>query len=242
MKIITLKDYEKVSKQVSSMLIKDIISNPKITLGLATGETPLGVYDRLINAYQEGIISFKDIVTFNLDEYIGLPKNHSHSYYHFMQEKLFKHVDIKNENIHFPNNDLKHQKAHCHDYNNKLKSNPIDVQLLGIGSNGHIGFNEPFTPLDNETFITKLDDQTREDNARFFESIDDVPTHAITMGIKNIMRANKIILMASGKNKAEAIYKTIHGDIDPSIPASILQLHPNCIIVIDEDAASLLNQ
>jgi glucosamine-6-phosphate deaminase len=241
MKIIICKDYDEVSKKAASVVIKEINKNPELKIGLATGSSPIGLYNNLIEAYQKNKISFKDVVSYNLDEYIGIDRSHPQSYYSFMHEHLFKHIDIEDEHIHIPNNDIKKLEHLAEDYNKILRENQLDIQILGIGTNGHIGFNEPGTPLGNETFIVTLDEQTRMDNSRFFNNnIDEVPKFAITMGIKNIMYAKKILLIASGKEKAKVIYKMIKGKVSKSLPASILQLHPDCTVIIDENAASKL--
>ena len=242
MQIIICKDYDEISLKASEIVIDMIKKKPNIKLGLATGSTPIGLYKQLIKAYQHQIISFKDVISFNLDEYIGIDQDHPQSYYHFMQEHLFKHIDIDPSNINMPENDIEHIDELAKHYNKKLKKNQLDVQILGIGSNGHIGFNEPGTPLGNETFVVELDEQTRIDNSRFFKSLDEVPKYAITMGIKNIMFAKHILLLASGKEKSEAVYQMIHGKVTPHLPASVLQLHPNCTIIIDEAAASKLQK
>ncbi|PKK99698.1 MAG: glucosamine-6-phosphate deaminase [Tenericutes bacterium HGW-Tenericutes-2] len=241
MKIIICKDYDEVSKKAASIVIKEINKNPELKIGLATGSSPIGLYNNLIEAYQKNKISFKDVVSYNLDEYIGIDRSHPQSYYSFMHEHLFKHIDIQDEHIHIPNNDITRLDHLAEDYNKILRENQLDVQILGIGTNGHIGFNEPGTPLGNETFIVTLDEQTRMDNSRFFNNnIDEVPKFAITMGIKNIMYAKKILLIASGKEKAKVIHKMIKGKVSKSLPASILQLHPDCTVIIDENAASKL--
>jgi glucosamine-6-phosphate deaminase len=241
MKIIICKDYDEVSKKAASIVIKEINKNPELKIGLATGSSPIGLYNNLIEAYQKNKISFKDVVSYNLDEYIGIDRSHPQSYYSFMHEHLFKYIDIQDEHIHIPNNDISRLDHLAEDYNKILRENQLDVQILGIGTNGHIGFNEPGTPLGNETFIVTLDEQTRMDNSRFFNNnIDEVPKFAITMGIKNIMYAKKILLIASGKEKAKVIHKMIKGKVSKSLPASILQLHPDCTVIIDENAASKL--
>lgn len=241
MKIIICKDYDEVSKKAASIVIEEINKNPELKIGLATGSSPIGLYNNLIEAYQKNKISFKDVVSYNLDEYIGIDRSHPQSYYSFMHEHLFKHIDIQDEHIHIPNNDITRLDHLAEDYNKILRENQLDVQILGIGTNGHIGFNEPGTPLGNETFIVTLDEQTRMDNSRFFNNnIDEVPKFAITMGIKNIMYAKKILLIASGKEKAKVIHKMIKGKVSKSLPASILQLHPDCTVIIDENAASKL--
>jgi glucosamine-6-phosphate deaminase len=240
MQIYIVKDYEEVSRKAASFIIKELIIKPNAILGLATGSSPIGLYEKLIEAYQDELISFKDVVTFNLDEYIGIDQNHPQSYYSFMNEHLFKHIDIKPEHINIPKNDPTEVEDLAKDYNDRLFGNQRDIQIMGIGVNGHIGFNEPGSSLSNQTFIVDLDEQTRKDNARFFQSIDEVPTQAITMGIKNIMYSKKIILIASGKQKAKAVYEMAYSQIDTKVPASILQLHPDCKVILDEEAASLL--
>lgn len=240
MKLIIVKDYQEVSKKAADIVIELIKGNKEAKLGLATGSSPIGLYRNLIDAYQQKEISFQDVTTFNLDEYVGISREHSQSYFSFMQENLFKHIDIDLDHVHLPDNDLDKISTIAKDYNKLLKKNQLDLQVLGIGSNGHIGFNEPGTPFANETFIVDLDERTRKDNSRFFGSIEDVPKQAITMGIKNIMRAKHILLIASGKEKSEAVYQMIYGEITPDLPASVLQLHPHCTVIIDEDAAQLL--
>jgi len=238
MKVIVCKDYEEVSQKAAALVIRAMVINPELNLGLATGSSPIGLYKNLIEAYKKDIISFKDVNTYNLDEYVGIERSHPQSYYSFMNENLFKDVDINPNNIHIPNNDLSRVDKLADEYDKKMLGNQRDIQILGIGKNGHIGFNEPGTPLDNETFIVELNESTRRDNSRFFGSLEDVPKYAITMGIKNIMYAKKIILIASGKAKAKVINQAINEDITEEIPASILQLHPDLTLVIDEEAAS----
>lgn len=238
MKIIVCKDYDEVSKQASSIVIKEIIMNDKLKIGLATGSSPIGLYKNLIEACQNKIISFKNITTFNLDEYVGIDRLHPQSYYSFMHENLFKYIDIDESNINIPNNELSRIHDLVTEYDERLLGNQRDIQILGIGKNGHIGFNEPGTSLSNETFIVKLNEQTRIDNSRFFNSLEEVPKYAITMGIKNIMYAKKIIMIATGISKAKIINKAINEEITEEIPASILQLHPDFTLILDEDAAS----
>lgn len=241
MEIFKVKDYEQVSDKAAAIVIREMIKKPNIILGLATGTSPIGIYQRLIEAYKKQIISFQDVKTYNLDEYVGIDNDHPQSYYYFMNEQLFKHVDINIKNINIPSGDINQIEELAKEYNKKLYGNQRDLQLLGIGSNGHIGFNEPGSELGNETFVVELDKQTRIDNSRFFGSLDEVPTHAITMGIKNIMYSKHILLIATGESKAQAIYDMVYGPVDESVPASILQLHPNCTVIVDEDAAKLLN-
>ena len=240
MKLIIVKDYQEVSKKAAEIVIDLLKENTAAKLGLATGSSPIGLYQNLIKAYQDKEISFKDVTTFNLDEYVGIPRDHEQSYFSFMNNNLFNHIDINMDMVHLPDNDLNRINSIAKEYNQLLKKNIIDLQILGIGSNGHIGFNEPGTPFTNETFIVNLDEQTRQDNSRFFESLDAVPKQAITMGIKNIMRAKHLLLVASGKGKSQAIYNMIYGEITEDFPASVLQLHPHCTVIIDEDAGELL--
>ena len=241
MKIIVCKDYNEVSQKAAALVIRAMVINPELKLGLATGSSPIGLYKNLIDAYKKDIISFEDVTTFNLDEYVGIDRLHPQSYYSFMFENLFKHVDVKEENINIPNNDIDKIDSLAAEYDKKLLGNQRDLQILGIGKNGHIGFNEPGTDYGKETFIVELDEQTRLDNSRFFGSVEDVPKFAITMGIKNIMYSKKIVLIASGKSKAEVINKAINDEITEELPASILQLHPDLTVVIDEDAASMID-
>lgn len=240
MKIIRTKNYQELSKKASELIVALLQKKPQATLGLATGSSPLGLYQNLINHYNNKDISFKNVVTYNLDEYCGLPRLHPQSYYSFMYQNLFSHIDIKDENVFLPNGEASDLEAECKNYNALLDKANIDIQILGIGSNGHIGFNEPGTPFSQETFIVELTSKTREDNKRFFSSLDEVPTKAITMGINNIMQAKMIILIASGKGKAEAIRKLINGPVSVDFPASILQKHPHTIVIIDEEASILL--
>jgi len=231
---------EEASKEAASLIIKELLLTPKLTLGLSTGSTPLGIYNNLIDSYKKGLISFEQVTTFNLDEYIGIDRKHDQSYYSFMKNNFFDEIDIQEKNINMPCNDPDKLEEIAEDYNTLLRNNIIDLQILGIGSNGHIGFNEPGTPLRNETFIVELDEQTRQDNARFFHSIDEVPTHAITMGIKNIMQVRKIVICAFGEGKSDAVKEMINGQITRNLPASVLQLHPDCIVILDKEAASKL--
>ena len=226
-------------KKVSQEIINLINDKKNCVLGLATGSTPEGVYALLVEAYKQGKVSFKDVTTFNLDEYVGLADSHPQSYRYFMNNHLFLHVDINLDKTHVPGNKGDENDLSVYDENIK-KHGGIDLQLLGIGSNGHIAFNEPGTPFDSKTHIVTLKESTIKDNSRFFNSIDEVPTSSITMGLDSIMNAKKIILMAFGKNKAEAICKMFTKDANVDLPASILQKHDNVTIYCDEEAASLL--
>lgn len=240
MNIITVKDYNELSRTAGSLIVELLQRKPDATLGLATGSTPLGTYRYLVERYRAGDISLKAAQTFNLDEYCGLPRCHPQSYYHFMYENLFRHVDIQPDNVHIPCTEAGDLQAQCDAYNALLNRSCVDLQLLGIGSNGHIGFCEPGTPFDRETFLTRLSEQTRLDNQRFFNSLEEVPTTAITMGIRNILQARSIVLIASGRAKAECVAQMINGPITEAVPASALQLHPDVTVIVDEEAASLL--
>lgn len=242
MKIVVVKNYDELSKLGAEIIASKIKENPACTLGLATGSSPIGTYQNLVRMYEDGKISFKDVKTYNLDEYCGIERTHPQSYYYFMHDNLFNHVDIKEENTHVPyaapggNLDEEAKK-----YTAELNKTTIDLQLLGIGANGHIGFNEPGTPFEQETFVVTLTDKTRQDNKRFFNSIDEVPTHAMTMGIANIMRAKSILMLISGTNKADTVVNLLKGKVTTDFPASVLNNHPDVTVIIDEAAYSKMN-
>ncbi|NTW91003.1 MAG: glucosamine-6-phosphate deaminase [Erysipelotrichaceae bacterium] len=236
-KVFVYDDYEGLSQKAFEVM-EEVVKQGKVTLGLATGSSPVGLYKRLVEAHKNGL-SFKDVQSFNLDEYVGLSKNHDQSYYHFMFEHLFKHVDFNLDNVHLPKGEGSLEEVAA-EYESMLSQNPQDLQLLGIGSNGHIGFNEPGTSFDSTVHVIRLKEETRQDNARFFNTIDEVPHFAITMGIKDILRAKKILLVASGKNKAMAIKEMLEGKIREEVPCTILQNHPDVIVVLDKEAASLI--
>ena len=236
MEVIVLKNYDEVSKKAFEVM-KEVVANKKnAVLGLATGSSPIGLYQNMIKDHQENGTSYADITSFNLDEYVGIDRNHEQSYYTFMHENLFKGIDIKEENVHVPYGDT---KADCDAYEKAMEDYSVDIQVLGIGANGHIGFNEPGTPFSETTHIVTLTEKTRQDNARFFENdINQVPTHAITMGIATIMKAKKILLIVNGEAKADIVAKAFFGPVTPEVPASILQLHPDVMIVADKAALS----
>lgn len=240
MKIIRVKDFVELSQEGTKIVGEFIKNNPQATLGLATGFSPVGLYQNLVKMYQNKEISFKEIKTYNLDEYCELPKSHPESYYSFMYRNLFSHIDIEDENVHLPSSQGKDMQKNCDDYNALLHKTTIDLQLLGIGGNGHIGFNEPGTSFDQETFVVKLAERTRQDNKMFFKEDEEVPHYAITMGIKNIMQAKKIVMLISGKGKAEAVKRLLSGEITTDFPASILHKHPDVTVIIDEPAAALI--
>lgn len=244
MEVIVKENYEEMSKLAAQLIAELVRKKPNCVLGLATGSTPIGTYKELIRMHKEEKLNFSRVVTFNLDEYVGLPPTHDQSYRYFMNENLFNHINIKIKNTHVPDGMAKNPEAHCKQYERAIKqAGGIDLQLLGIGANGHIGFNEPLSSYASRTRIVKLDEKTRTDNARFFGGdITKVPQYAITMGIATIMEARQIILLANGEGKADAIAKTVEGPITQMCPASYLQMHPNVIVIVDKAAASKLTR
>ncbi|NLX62950.1 MAG: glucosamine-6-phosphate deaminase [Tissierellia bacterium] len=241
MKIIVKKDYDSMSKEAAGIVRKEIEKKKDIVLGLATGSTPIGMYKELIRMHKEEGLDFSHVVSFNLDEYIGIDYDNPNSYHYYMKENLFDHINILKENTFIPDGNSDDLEESCRIYDKLIEEKGgIDLQILGIGANGHIGFNEPAEELNYGTSVVDLDDRTIKDNARFFNSIDEVPKKAITMGIGTIMKAKKIILMANGKNKAEAISKLIKGKkITTKLPATLLLLHPDVTVIVDEEAYSL---
>ena len=241
MKIYKEKDNEALSRRAAGIIAAQVIMKPDCVLGLATGSSPVGTYECLAEAYRNGDLDFSEVHTVNLDEYKGLPAEHDQSYAYFMRENLFSKVNVPAENTNIPNGMEEDAAKECARYDAVIESlGGIDLQLLGIGGNGHIAFNEPAESFDKGTHTVELTQETREANARFFASIDDVPTAAYSMGIQSIMKARKILMVVSGKSKAEAVKAMISGPITPRVPASVLQLHPDVTIVADEDALSLL--
>ncbi|GAA0290002.1 glucosamine-6-phosphate deaminase [Gracilibacillus halotolerans] len=239
MKIIEAKNYEEMSRFASEKVQACIDENIQPNLGLATGSTPIGLYKHLISSNKKGDVSFRNVTTFNLDEYVKLSETDPNSYRYFMNEELFNHVDIDKNNTHVPNGKATDLDQECLDYENKIReAGGIDLQILGIGANGHIGFNEPGTSFQSRTQIVKLDEQTRVANSRFFDSMDDVPTHAITTGIGTIMDSKEIILLISGSAKKEAYERLINGEVSEEFPASVLQNHSNCIVIVDKESIS----
>lgn len=240
MKIVKVKDYDEMSRYAADYLVKRIAELDKPVLGLATGSTPEGLYEELIKKYKEGKVSFKNVTTFNLDEYVGLDKNDPNSYHFYMMEKLFNHVDITKENVNLPNGVAPDLQKECQEYEQRIqKVGKIDVQLLGMGMNGHIGFNEPGTPFTQRTHVVELDESTRKANSRFFASLDDVPKQAITMGIGTIMESKEILLIVSGESKADAVARLLdEEEVSEDFPASILRNHDNVMVVVDEAALS----
>lgn len=239
--IIKVNNEQQFNETGAGIIASLLQTNPRAKLGLATGSTPVGVYKRLIELYNEGVLSFKLASSYNLDEYLGLPADHSESYRRFMNEKLFNHIDMPLENTHVPSGNSNEAQQAADAYNRLLDEvGQLDLQLLGLGHNGHIGFNEPDEELQAQTHVVTLDERTRQANARFFNSIDEVPTHAITMGIGSILKAKQILLMAKGKDKAEIVAKALKGPITTKCPASFLQTHPNVVVILDQEAGSLV--
>lgn len=241
MRVIITVNYDEMSKKAAEIVKKQIKEKPNTVLGLATGSTPLGMYKHLIEMYKRGEIDFSNVITFNLDEYIGLSPDHPQSYHYFMFHNFFNHINIKKENVHIPNGIAEDLEEECRKYEEEIeKAGGIDLQILGIGINGHIGFNEPDESIETKTHVVTLTEKTINANKRFFKSAEEVPRKAITMGLGSIMKAKKIVLLASGKNKAEAIKETIKGQLTTKVPATVLALHPDVTIIIDKEAASLI--
>jgi len=241
MQIYCARDYRDMSRKAANILSAQIIMKPACVLGLATGSTPVGTYRQLAEWHRKGDLDFSRVVTVNLDEYLGLAPDHPQSYRRFMQENLFSQVNIDPANTHLPNGLEADTAAECRRYNQVLRScGGIDLQLLGIGHNGHIGFNEPGVAFEKETHCVALTASTVAANRRFFEREEDVPRRAYTMGIKSIMQSRKILVVASGADKAEIVRDAFTGPVTPQVPASILQLHGDVILVGDQDALSLL--
>ncbi|WP_284139255.1 MULTISPECIES: glucosamine-6-phosphate deaminase [unclassified Virgibacillus] len=239
MQIIKTANYEAMSEKAYAEIVEIINSVENPVLGLATGSTPEGLYQHMIEQYNQGNLTLKKATTFNLDEYVGLDAADPNSYRYYMNDKLFQHIDIQKGQSHLPNGSAQDLEQECNDYEQKIKqAGNIDVQILGLGLNGHIGFNEPGTSFESRTHVIELDASTREANARFFSSLDAVPTQAITMGIETIMESKAIILLVSGENKADAVARLVEGEISEEFPASILQKHGNVTLIADEAALS----
>lgn len=240
MKVIIAKNYDEASQKAAEIVIDVVKNNPNAVLGLATGSTPLGLYAEMIKDHKQNGTSYKNIKTVNLDEYQGLDIESDQSYVYFMRHNLFYGLDIDLNNTNIENGKATDAQAECDRYNKILAEMQQDVQILGIGSNGHIAFNEPGTPFDSVTHTVDLTESTIKDNSRLFKNINDVPRRAFTMGLSNIMNAKKIVIMATGANKAKAVYGLVKGEITTELPASILQNHADCTLICDEAAAELL--
>jgi glucosamine-6-phosphate deaminase len=235
-------DYETLSDRAAAAVIEQIRKKPDSTIGFATGSTPEGLYERLIEAHRQRGLDFSKLTTFNLDEYVGLPPEHPQSYAHYMWTTLFDHVNVTESQVHLPHGMAEDIDAHCRWYERRIEeAGGIDLQILGIGANGHIAFNEPGSSLGSRTRIKTLTSKTVEDNARYFEDPDMVPEYAITMGVGTIMEAEEVLLLASGERKAEAMKKTLEGPLTAMVPASMVQMHRFAHVIIDEGAATELD-
>jgi glucosamine-6-phosphate deaminase len=241
MRIYIAEDYKGMSRKAANIVSAQVILNPASVLGLATGSTPIGMYRQLIDWYNKGDLDFSQVKSVNLDEYVGLSPNHDQSYRYFMQHNLFDHVNIDVANTNVPNGLASDPHAECERYNQVIRDlGGIDIQVLGMGHNGHIGFNEPGEAFELETHVVDLTDNTIDANARFFASRDEVPRQALTMGIKSIMQARQILVVVSGEDKADIVKEAFAGPVTPKVPASILQMHPNVSLVGDRAALSKL--
>lgn len=243
MEVVVKDTYEEISKLSAQKIASLIKDKPRAVIGLATGSTPLGTYKELIRLHKEEDLDFSQVVSFNLDEYVGLPEDNDQSYHYFMWENLFRHINIAPANVHIPDGNDEDIEQACEEYEMEIEDlGGIDVQLLGIGSNGHIAFNEPGSSLGSRTRIKTLDEKTLKDNARFFSSLDEVPQYCVTMGIGTILEARQLILLANGANKAEAIRAAVEGPISASVPASAIQLHPDVTVIVEKEASSKLGR
>jgi len=243
MEIIVTTDYEEMSDRAAEIVIGEIKAKPNLVLGLATGSTPEGLYARLVKAHREQGLDFSRLTTFNLDEYVGLAPDHEQSYRYFMNRHLFDHINIRKDNTHLPDGLARDLGRYCRRYEQMIReAGGIDLQVLGIGRDGHLGFNEPGTSLASRTQLVALAPETIEDNSRFFRSKDQVPRFAITMGIQSILEARRCLLLASGAGKASALKGCIEGPVTSMLTASALQLHPNAVVIADEAAASKLER
>jgi len=241
LRIIITKDYDELSSKAADFIAAQLDEKPSSILCLATGSTPLGTYKELVSRYKEKKIDFSKVSTFNLDEYYGLADEHPQSYHYFMNENLFKHINLKKSNSMVPDGKVKNIKKYCFEYEWEIKQKGgIDLQLLGLGRDGHIGFNEPGSSLGSRTRLKTLTKETVEDNARFFEKKEDVPVYVLTMGVGTIMEAKKVLLLVSGEGKAKVLSNVVEGPVTSMVPASALQLHPNVILIADLAAASRL--
>ncbi|MEC0282176.1 glucosamine-6-phosphate deaminase [Terribacillus saccharophilus] len=233
------KDYKELSVMAAERIAMKLSKKPNAVLGLATGSTPEGMYDALIEMYNQKRISFAEAATFNLDEYVGLHSDDENSYAYYMNQHLFQHIDLSPEKAHLPDGRANDMDKACQAYEQLIEeAGGIDLQVIGIGLNGHIGFNEPHTPFEQRTHVVELDKTTRSANARFFPSLEAVPTHAITMGIQNIMESKELLLLVAGEQKASVLERLVYGDKTEAFPASIIKEHPNVTIIADQGALS----
>ena len=241
MEIVIQRDYAQMSRAAAEIIAEVLNTKPNAVLGMATGSTPLGLYQELVRLHRERQLDFSRVTTFNLDEYVGLPTNHPQSYHHFMHEHFFRHVNIQPQNINIPSGTTSNYPAFCAWYEQRIADcGGIDVQILGIGSDGHIAFNEPGSSLSSRTRLKTLSKQTIDDNARFFDSRESVPVYAITMGVGTILDARKLVLVASGKLKARAVAQAVEGPVTSMVTASAIQLHADAKVIVDAEAAAEL--
>jgi glucosamine-6-phosphate deaminase len=241
MLVIVKDSYEEISKEGAQIVADRLRRKPDLVLGLATGSTPVGLYKELIRMHREEGLDFSKVITFNLDEYVGLPPTHDQSYHYFMKENFLTYVNVPEQSIHIPDGMANDIDAFCEWYEERIrKVGGIDVQILGIGGNGHIAFNEPGSSLGSRTRVKTLTEKTRKDNARFFNGMDDVPRYALTMGIGTIMDAKELILLANGAGKADAIKAAVEGPLTGQCPASVIQLHRGAFVLVTQDAAAQL--
>ncbi|MDE6767500.1 MAG: glucosamine-6-phosphate deaminase [Eubacterium sp.] len=239
MNVLVYDNDEQIGIAAGNYMCGQVLAKPDSVLGLATGSTPLKPYGHMIKLFENGAVDFSQVTTFNLDEYCKLDVNDKNSYHSFMYDNLFNHINIPDENINFLNGNADDLEKECKDYEMRIKNaGGIDIQLLGIGSNGHIAFNEPSDSFQRWSHVVKLKESTINDNSRFFNSIEEVPTHAVTMGIGSIMKAKRILIIATGENKANAIKQLIDGNVTPQCPASVLQFHTDVTLMLDKGAAS----
>lgn len=236
MEIIIFDTAEQLDNYGAKLFVDKVKEKANAVLGLATGSTPIGIYEKIREMYKQGGVSFSDVTTYNLDEYVGLSPQNDQSYSYYMNQHLFSHIDIQQQHTNLPNGNASDLQAECKRYDAMLQEQPIDIQLLGLGHNGHIGFNEPATGLHGGTHLVELKPETREANARFFSSLDEVPTHALTMGVGSILKANTIVLAARGSDKAGIVKEALTGPITTNVPASLLQTHPRVIVLLDREA------
>lgn len=240
MQLIIAKDSQQFGEIGANVVCQVVKNKPNAVLGFATGSTPIAIYEKLVEKYQKGEISFKNAFCCNIDEYVGLDKNHPQSYAYFMRKHLFDHVDVNFDNVEIPSGIAKNLLEECKRYKEFLAYHPRDLQILGLGQNGHIGFNEPYTPFGSKTHVVCLSKSTIEANSRFFTSVNHVPTKAITMGITELMTAKRLLVLACGRHKAEVVKDMILGACHPHLPCSVVQLHPDATILLDSQSASLL--
>lgn len=241
MKILTFNSEEQVNEAGAAIIASIIQTKSTAVLGLATGGTPVGIYKHLVQTYERGLVSFKNVTTFNLDEYVGIAPDHHQSYSHYMYENLFNHVDIEATQTNIPLGLASDLQEECRRYEQLIENaGSMDIQLLGLGHNGHIGFNEPATNLSSHTHAVELAEATKAANARFFTAEEEVPSHAITMGVSTILKSKMLLLVVKGEDKAEIVKHALTGPITTDCPASLLQTHPNLVVLLDTGAGSLL--